>query len=71
MSARAPVGDAAATLVSPAVVRSSETVVQASYQAQVEPWWQVQPDVQSVVNPAARTAEGQSATLPCSGCGAW
>ena len=32
-------------------VRSSETLIEATYQAQVEPWWQVQPDVQYVVNP--------------------
>ncbi len=32
-------------------IRSAETVIEATYQAQVKPWWQVQPDVQYVINP--------------------
>ena len=32
-------------------MRSSETVIEATYQAQIKPWWQVQPDVQYIVNP--------------------
>lgn len=33
--------------------RGSETVVEATYQYQVAPWWSLQPDVQVVVNPGA------------------
>lgn len=32
-------------------VRNNETVVELSYQAQVTPWWILQPDLQYVVNP--------------------
>ena len=31
----------------------NETVVEATYQYQVAPWWTVQPDAQYVVNPGA------------------
>jgi porin len=34
-------------------VRSAETFVEATYQVQVTPWWQIQPDVQYFVNPGA------------------
>jgi porin len=34
-------------------VRSSETFIEATYQYQVMPWWQVQPDIQYVINPGA------------------
>lgn len=32
-------------------VRSSETVLELTYQAQIAPWWLVQPDVQYIINP--------------------
>jgi porin len=32
-------------------VRSTETYVELTYQYQVHPWWQLQPDVQYVINP--------------------
>jgi porin len=32
-------------------VRSAEALVEVSYQAQVTPWWQLQPDFQYVINP--------------------
>jgi porin len=32
-------------------VRSNETFIEATYQYQVAPWWQVQPDIQYVFNP--------------------
>ena len=32
-------------------IRTHETFVEATYQYQVHPWWQVQPDVQYVINP--------------------
>jgi porin len=32
-------------------VRRHETVLELSYQAQIAPWWQVQPDLQYVFNP--------------------
>ena len=34
-------------------IRSSETFIEATYQYQVMPWWQVQPDFQYVFNPGA------------------
>jgi porin len=34
-------------------VRDSETFIEATYQYQVTPWWQVQPDIQYVFNPGA------------------
>jgi porin len=34
-------------------VRHNETVLEATYQYQVMPWWQIQPDVQYVFNPGA------------------
>jgi porin len=37
-------------------VRGSETYVEATYQYQVTPWWQLQPDVQYVFNPGAGVA---------------
>ncbi|MDQ2801844.1 MAG: carbohydrate porin [Pseudomonadota bacterium] len=33
-------------------VRTAETVIELTYQAQVAPWWQVQPDFQYVFNPS-------------------
>ena len=32
-------------------IRSSETFLEATYQYQVHPWWQIQPDVQYVFKP--------------------
>lgn len=37
-------------------VRSSETVVELTYQCQIAPWWQVQPDFQYIVNPGGGIA---------------
>jgi porin len=37
-------------------VRSSETYVEATYQYQLHPWWQLQPDVQYVFNPGGGIA---------------
>lgn len=37
-------------------VRSSETVLEATYRVQVTPWWQVQPDFQYVFNPSGGVA---------------
>ena len=34
-------------------VRGTETFVEATYQYQVTPWWQLQPDIQYVFNPGA------------------
>jgi porin len=34
-------------------VRRSETFIEATYQYQVMPWWQIQPDIQYVFNPGA------------------
>jgi porin len=32
-------------------IRSGETYIEATYQYQMHPWWQLQPDIQYVVNP--------------------
>jgi porin len=32
-------------------VRSSETYLELTYQYQAHPWWQLQPDIQYVINP--------------------
>lgn len=35
----------------PIPVRSTESVIELTYQAQVRPWWLVQPDLQYIINP--------------------
>ncbi len=37
-------------------IRSNETFFEATYQFQVAPWWQIQPDLQYVINPGAGIA---------------
>jgi porin len=37
-------------------VRSTETYVEATYQYQIHPWWQIQPDIQYVFNPGGGIA---------------
>ena len=32
-------------------MRSSEAVIELMYQAQLKPWWMLQPDLQYVINP--------------------
>jgi porin len=34
-----------------APIRATETYVELTYQYQVHPWWQLQPDIQYVINP--------------------
>ena len=53
VSSRARAGDVATAEVLGTFypLRSHETVIEATYQAQIAPWWQVQPDVQYVVSP--------------------
>jgi porin len=43
-------------------VRGSETVVEATYQYQVNPWLQLQPDVQYVMNPGGGIANPNNPT---------
>jgi porin len=45
-----------------APIRSSETFLEASYQAQVLPWWQIQPDIQYVINPGMGIANPNDPT---------
>ncbi|HYA73097.1 MAG TPA: carbohydrate porin [Roseiarcus sp.] len=57
--------DQDAALYSPGVfspVRHNETVLEATYQYQVMPWWQIQPDVQYVLNPGAGIANPDNPT---------
>ena len=43
-------------------VRSAETFLEATYQAQITPWWQIQPDVQYFINPGAGIANPNNPT---------
>ncbi len=43
-------------------IQSSETVIEATYQAQVKPWWQLQPDLQVVVHPGAGVVDPDNST---------
>jgi porin len=38
-------------------IQSGETYIEATYQRQIRPWWQVQPDIQYVINPGAGIAD--------------
>ena len=40
-------------------VRGSETYLEVTYQYQVTPWWQIQPDMQYVFNPGRRHRQPQ------------
>lgn len=53
VSSRARAGDVATADVLGTFYpwRSKETVIEATYQAQIAPWWQVQPDIQYVLSP--------------------
>jgi porin len=50
-AARALDADSARFAMQPLPIRSNETVVELSYQFQLTPWWQVQPDFQYIINP--------------------
>jgi porin len=43
-------------------VRGGETYIEATYQYQMRPWWQVQPDIQYVFNPGAGIANPSAQT---------
>jgi len=45
-------------------IRSGETFVEVTYQYQVTPWWQLQPDFQYVFNPGAGIANPNAPTQP-------
>jgi porin len=52
--------DRAAAAFDPGVyapVRTTETYLEVTYQYQVHPWWQIQPDVQYVFNPGGGLAD--------------
>lgn len=53
VSSRARAGDVATADILGRLypLRRAETVIEATYQAQIAPWWQVQPDVQYVLSP--------------------
>ena len=56
VSSSASAFDGDTALYNPGVlspVRHNETVLEATYQYEVMPWWQVQPDIQYVFNPGA------------------
>jgi porin len=44
------------------VLRTSETFVEATYQYQMRPWWQVQPDLQYVFNPGGGIVDPNNPT---------
>jgi porin len=41
----------------PGPIQGSETYLEATYQRQIRPWWQIQPDIQYVFNPGGGTAD--------------
>ena len=43
-------------------VRTSETYVEATYQYQVHPWWQLQPDLQYIFNPGGGITDSSDPT---------
>lgn len=43
-------------------IRAGETYIEATYQYQITPWWQVQPDFQYVFNPGAGILNPKSST---------
>lgn len=49
--ARRADSDMARTSGTPYPLRTGEALIELTYQAQIAPWWQVQPDVQYVINP--------------------
>jgi porin len=44
------------------LIRSSETYFEATYQYQLRPWWQLQPDVQYVFNPGGGIVDPEDPT---------
>ncbi len=48
----------------PAFSRSSETFIELTYQLQLAPWWQLQPDFQYVFNPGGRIPDPASPGRP-------
>ena len=43
-------------------IQSGETYIEATYQRQIRPWWQLQPDIQYVINPGAGIADPAAPT---------
>ncbi len=43
-------------------VRSAEGLIEAAYQAQIAPWWQVEPDLQYVIRPGGGIPGGDSSS---------
>jgi porin len=44
-------------------IRTSETYVEATYQYQLRPWWQIQPDIQYIFNPGGGIANPNNPNL--------
>jgi porin len=61
ISADAVAADRAAGL---AVVRSNEVVFELSYQAQLAPWWVLQPDIQYIVHPGGNVPHPDNPLVP-------
>ena len=64
VSRRARLGDQDAALVAQAAdpaayapIRHDETYIEATYQYQLRPWWQIQPDVQYSFSPGGGVAD--------------
>jgi porin len=47
-----------------AVIRNNEMVFEASYQAQLAPWWILQPDVQHMVHPGGKVPDPNNPLAP-------
>ncbi len=47
-----------------AVIRSNEVVFELSYQAQLAPWWVLQPDIQYIVHPGGNVPDPNNPLVP-------
>ncbi len=45
-------------------IRNQELVLELSYQAQINPWWTLQPDVQGIINPGGHVANDDGQVRP-------
>ena len=45
-------------------IRNQEIVLELSYQAQITPWWTLQPDLQGILNPGGRVANADGHVRP-------
>ena len=56
-SARGSDADTAAFGGAPVAIRSGEATIELTYQVSIRPWWQVQPDLQYIIDPGGGTSD--------------